>query len=85
MTWVDTLKDLAGLADQPMPETPEFEQMERELCFAIANEGDSITDAHRAVLKFMIGRGYWPLGTRMTVTDEFKTEVTLPTKNGCAN
>lgn len=61
---IDKLAHFPGLVDQPRLDTPEGDQMERELNFAM-QPCEDVECCYRVVLRFMVGRGYWPLGTRM--------------------
>lgn len=77
--WRDRLATIPGLAPQPHPESPENEQLQREIEFVISGAEDGGREAiARAILRFMLRRGYWPLGTRVEVTRRFKCNVTLP-------
>lgn len=70
----DKLTDYPGLTPQPMPGTPECDRLQAELEFAIEDVGDP----HKAVLRFMIGRGYWPLGTKLKVKKGWKVKAKFP-------
>jgi len=65
-------KKYPGLTYQPKPGTPECNQLEEELAFAIDDHGcDTPSMAAYTVLRFMIGRGFWPLGTQIVVGDSY--------------
>ena len=73
-------KKYPGLRYQPKPGTPECNQLESELAFAIDDHVDETPEmAARTVLRFMIGRGFWPLGTRIVVGDNYDlSDVRFP-------
>lgn len=60
---IDLLAHLPGLVSQPNPETEEHEPLINELSFACVS-AQSEDECQAIILRIMIGRGYWPLGTR---------------------
>lgn len=79
----DRLCGYPGLSDHPEPGTSEFDQLRKELEFMLAEKGCSKgklgrKDTARQLLKFMVGRGYWPLGTKCRVTRKFKVKTVFP-------
>ena len=59
----DLLAGWQGLEAAPRPGTSACDQLIDELCFAL-NGVETVVAARARVLRFMIGRGFWPLGTR---------------------
>lgn len=73
----DLLRMLPGLTPQPEPGTPAGEQMIAELAFALADvEGHEAIAA--TILRFMLRRGYWPLGTKVTVGADLMPHAKFP-------
>lgn len=61
--FVDVLAHLPGLAPAPKPGTPECDRLEREIAFAGA-ECETNVEYYAVILKIMVSRAYWSLGTR---------------------
>lgn len=79
----DKLASLPGLKEQPPIGSPGHAQLEDELTFAIScadpdNSKEGREVAARAVLRFMVARGYWPLGTQCKVTKNFTVKTKFP-------
>lgn len=75
----DRLAHYPGLTFQPPVGTPECDKLEAELCFAIEDKGDETPEkVARTVQRFMIGRGYWPLGTTVTADEQYQITATFP-------
>lgn len=76
----DKLSNYAGLNPQPAPDTSEFKTLLSEIEFMLldkdcdhSKEGRKAMSRH--LLQFMVGRGFWPLGTRCRVTKTFKVKA----------
>jgi len=74
----DKLAAMPGLTPHPYPGTPEHDALEAQLAFAIEDRGNTREAAEATIIRFMVGRGYWPLGTTIRVTKKFKTKVKFP-------
>lgn len=79
----DRLAHLPGLTPQPSLRSEGHRQLENELAFAIENmDPDDSKEGRKAVsrllLKIMVSRGYWPLGTSCRVTKSNKVKTVFP-------
>lgn len=80
---IDRLSGYPGLNEHPEPGTSEFSQLRTELEFMLAEKGcekgmDGRKETARHLLRFMVGRGYWPLGTQCRVTKKMKVKTVFP-------
>jgi hypothetical protein len=67
----------------PKPGTPEYAQLERELEFSLIGIDAPTKKALRErlaahILRFMVRRNCWPVGTRVKVTRNYGCETVFP-------
>lgn len=67
----------------PKAGTPEYEALERHLADSLSTvSGETNKELRRNmaahILRFMVKRNYWPLGTRVTVKKNFTVKCVFP-------
>lgn len=79
----DRLSDYPGLNAQPSPGSAGFDTLQSEIEFMLLDRDYDNTKEGRklmakALLRFFVGRGYWPLGTQCRVTKKMKVKTVFP-------
>lgn len=81
----DRLAGYDGLNEQPIPGTAAGDALQSEIEFMLLDvDHDTSKQGRdgmaRPLLRFMVARGYWPLGTRCEVTKKFRVKTKFPRK-----